>query len=127
MRRMRVVVLAVDGTQSLDVLGPVEVLHAATRIATARGLSAGYEVSVVSPGGGGVALSKGLRPAAEPLPGPRAAIDTVIAAGGEGARRVGADDPAVVWVRAAAARARRVCSVCTGSLVPAPRALRRRR
>src|SRR3954467_12099455 len=70
MRRMRVVVLAVDGTQSLDVLGPVEVLHAATRIATARGLSAGYEVSVVSPGGGDVALSNGLRLSAAPPPRP---------------------------------------------------------
>jgi putative intracellular protease/amidase len=39
----RVAVLAVDGCQSLDVTGPLEVLHAA----------GGYRIDVVTPGGAG--------------------------------------------------------------------------
>src|SRR5690349_17581393 len=108
MPSMRVVVLAVDGSQSLDILGPVEVLCAASRIAAAGGATASYEVSVVSPGGGDVALGNGLRLSAAPLPGPRTAIDTLLVAGGEGARRAGPGHPAVAWLRAAAPRARRV-------------------
>ena len=117
MRAMRVVVLAVDGSQSLDILGPVEVLAAASRIAGARGATAGYEVSVVSPGGGDVALGGGLRLSADPLPGPRSAIDTLLVAGGEGARRAGPDHEAVAWLRAAAPPARRLASVCTGAFL----------
>jgi transcriptional regulator GlxA family with amidase domain len=114
-QRRRVVVVAVQGAQSLDILGPVEVLSAASRIAQARGGGASYVVDVVSPGGGDVTLSNGLRLGTGPLPGPRAAIDTIIMAGGEGARRLPAGDPAVRWLRREAPRARRVTSVCTGA------------
>jgi transcriptional regulator GlxA family with amidase domain len=113
MKRRRVVVVAVEGAQSLDVFGPVEVLDAASRIAEAG--PAGYDVAVASPGGGEVTLSNGLRLGTGPLPEPRAAIDTIIMAGGEGARRLGADDEVVAWLRRAAPRARRVASVCTGA------------
>src|SRR4051812_25156760 len=114
---MRVVVLAVDGSQSLDILGPVEVLAAASRIAAARGAAASYEVSVVSPGGGDVALGSGLRLSADPLPAPRIAIDTLLVAGGEGARKAGVQHEAVAWLRAAGPRARRLASVCTGAFL----------
>ena len=107
---MRIAVLALDRTQSLDVLGPVEVFDAAS------GLRPGaYEVEVVTPGGGDVALSNGLRLSAGPLPSPRRALDTLIVAGGAGARHAAPDDEAVRWRRAAAPRARRVASVCTGA------------
>src|SRR6478609_7979356 len=103
---MRIVVLAADQTQSLDVLGPVEVFD---------GGAPAYELTVVTPGGGDVALSNGLRLSAAPLPGPRTTIDTILVAGGEGARRLGPDDEAIRWLRRAAPRARRVASVCTGA------------
>jgi transcriptional regulator GlxA family with amidase domain len=115
---MRVIVLAVDGTQSLDVIGPVEVFDAASRIAgtTSRpGGGATYEVSVVTPGGGDVALSNGLRLSADALPGPRVEIDTIVVAGGSGARHLDAESEAITWLRAAAPRARRIASVCTGA------------
>jgi transcriptional regulator GlxA family with amidase domain len=120
-RVMRVTVLAVDGTQSLDVTGPVEVFATASRVhagapAGRRG-ARGYTIEVVTPGGRGVALSNGLRLSADRLPGPRAALDTIVVAGGHGARHAGRDDPAVRWVRRAAPRARRVTSVCTGAFV----------
>jgi transcriptional regulator GlxA family with amidase domain len=115
MRAMRIAVLALEATQSLDVLGPVEVFDAAARIAAADSRGPAYEVSVVTPGGGDVALSNGLRLSAAPLPGPGAAVDTILVAGGEGARRLAPDDEAVRWLRRTAPRARRVASVCTGA------------
>jgi transcriptional regulator GlxA family with amidase domain len=111
MRRVRIVVLALPSSQSLDVVGPVEVFDAASRLAA----TAPYEISVVAPGGGELTTGSGLRLAVDPLPGPRASLDTILVAGGEGARRVAADDEAIAWLRRAAPRARRVGSVCTGA------------
>jgi transcriptional regulator GlxA family with amidase domain len=111
----RIVILAVDRTQSLDVLGPVEVFDAAARIAQRDGAPAPYEISVVTPGGGDVTLSNGLRLGAAALPGARAAVDTLLVAGGEGARLLAPGDEAVRWLRSTAPRARRVASVCTGA------------
>jgi transcriptional regulator GlxA family with amidase domain len=113
---MRVVVMALESTQSLDILGPVEVFQGASRIAERRGVAgASYEVEVVTPGGGGVALSNGLTLSAAELPSPRGAFHTILVAGGEGARAAAAGDPAIAWLRAAAPRAQRVTSVCTGA------------
>jgi transcriptional regulator GlxA family with amidase domain len=111
----RVIVLALDDSQSLDVLGPVEVFDAATRVVAERGGVGGYAIDVVTPGGGAVALSNGLRLSAGLLPSRGVAIDTIMVAGGSGARGVRADDDAVRWLRDAAPRARRVTSVCTGA------------
>jgi transcriptional regulator GlxA family with amidase domain len=112
---MRVIVLAVEQTQSLDVIGPVEVLDAASRIVQDSGRGAGYVVEVVTPGGGAVTLSNGLTLSAGPLPGPRARFDTIVVAGGAGVRHLTAEDESIAWLRAAAPRARRVASVCTGA------------
>lgn len=109
---MRVVVLALDGAQSLDVLGPVEVLDGASKLAGGR---KAYEISVVAPGGGALALSNGLTLSCGALPGPRVAIDTIVVAGGDGTRALTPEHPAVTWLAGAAPRARRVTSVCTGA------------
>ncbi|WP_445147690.1 GlxA family transcriptional regulator [Baekduia sp. Peel2402] len=116
---MRVVVLALPKPQSLDIVGPVEVFDAAARIVAARrggDAPLPYQVTVVAPGVGADAVvrtSSGLRLLADPLP--RGAVDTIVVAGGEGARRVADDDPAIAWLRRTAPRARRVTSVCTGA------------
>ncbi|WCB91707.1 HTH-type transcriptional regulator CdhR [Baekduia alba] len=113
---MRVVIVALDGAQSLDVLGPVEVLQGASALA---GPGGAYEVSVVAPSGGGtITLSNGLALSCGALPDPRrgAPIDTIIFAGGDGTRALSSEHPAVAWLRRAAPRARRVASVCTGAL-----------
>jgi transcriptional regulator GlxA family with amidase domain len=115
MKRMRVVVVALGSTQSLDVLGPVEVFQSASQLAATRGGAAGYDVEVVTPDGGGVALSNGLTLSAGELPSSRGKFHTILVAGGAGARRAGPDDPAIAWLRAAAPRAGRVASVCTGA------------
>ena len=107
----RVLVVAVEDGQCLDVVGPVEVLHAATALSE----SGGYEVRVVAPGGGPIAFSNGITIQAEPLPNPPPAHDTLMVAGGRGARGAVADEELTAWIAAAARRARRTTSVCTGA------------
>ena len=65
----RILVLAVDGAQSLDVLGPVEVFEYAE-----RQVPGAYRIDVVGPGADGwITMGNGLRLGVEPLPGPAAA------------------------------------------------------
>jgi transcriptional regulator GlxA family with amidase domain len=110
-RIRRIVVLATDGAQSLDVLGPVEVFAHAERL-----VPGAYEIQVVAPTDDGeITLSNGLRLGAAPLPDPIRAHDTLLVAGGEGARRATRDPTVVEWVARASARARRTASVCTGA------------
>ena len=110
----RVLILAVDGAQSLDILGPVEVFHTAAMIAP----ESGYEVTLVAPDDGRrVLLSNGLTMQADPLPEPPPRHDTLLVAGGRGTREAIHDPAIVAWVRAAAARARRTTSVCTGAFL----------
>jgi len=96
---------------SLDVFGPVEVFSFAC-----REVPGAYRVEVVgSAGGGAITMSSGLRLHVAALPEPPPRHDTLLVAGGEGAR-ASVDDAAVVdWVARAAARARRITSVCTGA------------
>ena len=100
---------AADGR--LDVLGPVEVLDSATSHAQGDG----YQVDVVAPGGGEVTFSNGVVMQAKPLPDPPPPHDTLLIAGGRGARAVINDGALVAWIVAASARARRTASICTGA------------
>jgi transcriptional regulator GlxA family with amidase domain len=112
-RTRRIIVLAVDQAQSLDVLGPIEVFHTAAIFAP----ESGYEVQLVAPGGEGVALSNRLVLGAAPLPDPPPRHDTLLVAGGVGTREAVHDPALVAWVAAAARRARRTTSVCTGAFL----------
>jgi transcriptional regulator GlxA family with amidase domain len=109
----RVVVVAVDGAQSLDVLGPVEVLQGASAVVGGIG---GYEVVVCGSDSGCIALSNGLTLSCAPLPRSLREVDTIIVSGGEGTRALGPDHPVVLWLARVAPRVRRVASVCTGAL-----------
>jgi transcriptional regulator GlxA family with amidase domain len=107
----RILVLAVDGVQSLDVLGPVEIFHHAE-----SDVPGSYRIDVVGPGTDGfVTMSNELRLGVEPLPDPPPRHDTLVVAGGEGSRRATADAEIVDWIARASRRARRTASVCTGS------------
>jgi transcriptional regulator GlxA family with amidase domain len=110
-RTRHVLVLAVEDCQSLDVLGPVEVFHHASLEAPGA-----YRVEVVGPTDGEtVGMENGLRLGVAPLPEPPPRHDTLLVAGGSGARAA-AEDPAVVdWVLRASRRAHRTVSVCTGA------------
>jgi transcriptional regulator GlxA family with amidase domain len=104
-------VLAVEGCQSLDVLGPVEVFHHANLEAADA-----YRVEVVGPtDDGAVTMENGLRLGAAPLPEPPPRHDTLVVAGGAGARAAVDDQGIVEWVERASRRARRTASVCTGA------------
>lgn len=106
----RVAIVVFDGLQVLDATGPAEVLSQASRLAPP-----GYEVTLV---GEGAATSGGmtLGPLV-PFADHRGPLDTLMVAGGLGVRQAQHDQRLVDWVRAAAARSRRVASVCTGAFV----------
>lgn len=112
--RRRVAIVAVPPVQPLDVTGPAEVLSIASWVARPR---PGYDVEVVGADGvepiptrSGYALVPAR--ALADLDGP---LDTLVVAGGHGARTASA--ATVERIAAAAGRARRVASVCTGAFV----------
>ena len=109
----RVVIVAFADLQPLDVTGPAEVFSIAAQLREDE-----YAVEVVAPNAEPLATWSGyaILPAGD-LAGCEGPIDTLIVAGGEGARRASRDDQFVTWIRAAAARSRRVCSVCTGAFL----------
>jgi transcriptional regulator GlxA family with amidase domain len=73
---------------------------------------------VVGPQPGPVTSSNGLAVVVEHgVAEVRGDIDTLIIAGGLGTRRCVQDADVIAWVRRAAARSRRVTSVCTGALL----------
>jgi transcriptional regulator GlxA family with amidase domain len=54
---------------------------------------------------------------AAPLPPARAALDTLLVAGGPGVHAAAADAVVLQWLRRRAKRARRIASVCTGAFL----------
>lgn len=120
----RVVVVTYPGIQLLDVTGPLEVLAAASEAATARGKGRGYALEILGPDRGFVRASSGLRIGVdgtyEDVP---EQLDTLIVAGGSGVADALREPRVRECVRRAAARARRVCSVCTGAFLLAAEGL----
>lgn len=114
----RIVVLAFEGVQSLDVIGPAEVFASASRLAEVAGRERPYEVEVVTAGGATVRSSGGIQIAPDRSTGGcRGAIDTLIVAGGVGAREAANDAALLRWTKRAAERSRRVSSVCVGAFI----------
>jgi transcriptional regulator GlxA family with amidase domain len=110
-------ILAYPAVQLLDVAGPLQVLATANELVAERGEAPAYAPRVVSAGAPFVTASAGLGLVAAPLPPVRTALDTLLVAGGPGVHDAAADPAVVRWVRARAARARRVGSVCTGAFL----------
>ena len=110
----RVVILAFEGVQNLDVTGPFEVFSFAGRITGDP-----YALEIVAPAAGPLRTNSGLTIVAD-----RAAtsirggdVDTLVIAGGSGVAEAAEDDKLVRWVQRTAARARRTASVCTGAFM----------
>jgi transcriptional regulator GlxA family with amidase domain len=114
----RVVILAYEDVQSLDVTGPAEVFSGASRLREAESGTQPYTVEIVTPGGGPVRASSGIQLHPDrSTAGCRGPIDTLVVAGGSGVRWA-VEDPALVrWVKSAAGRSRRVASVCSGAFL----------
>ena len=106
-----ILVLALDGCQSLDVLGPVEVFdHASIEVPGA------YQVELIAPTDNDtVTMSSGVRVGVAPLPEPPPRHDTLVIAGGAGAREGITDLALLDWITRASRRARRTVSICTGA------------
>jgi transcriptional regulator GlxA family with amidase domain len=88
----------------------VEVFHTAACLRPGA-----YAVDVVTPSGAAVRTTSGLTLGGAPLDD--RPVDTLVVAGGTGVRTVLEDASVVAWTQAAAARARRVASVCTGAFL----------
>ncbi len=118
--RMRsVLVIAFEDVQILDVAGPLEVFNIASRLLErdARGAS-GYRLELAAPQRGPVRTSNGLQLiAASTVSHISVAPDTLLVAGGPGARAAARDPHLLGCLTRLALDARRVGSVCTGALV----------
>jgi transcriptional regulator GlxA family with amidase domain len=112
----RVIVVAFEGMQTLDVMGPAEVFAAACR----RLGEPAYRVILAATGGGPRVLSSGITVHTEdlcrlrPQPG-----DVVVVAGGEaGPIRAAAADRALrSWLLRASSVVHRLTSVCSGAFL----------
>ncbi len=115
----RVIIVAMVPALELDVIGPLTVFSMANEILEARSAGSGpYATEVVSGGTSrtirgqnGIALAATHR--YDEVRGP---IDTLLVAGGSGAR--GPISPRLIdWIRRRAVKVRRLGSVCTGAFV----------
>jgi transcriptional regulator GlxA family with amidase domain len=96
-------ILASPGVQLLDATGPLQVFASANKLAGAGAEDAPYCVRLVA-AAAPVASSAGLRLFADPLPSPRAPVDTLIVAGGRGVHAAAGPARAVKKMRVEAAR-----------------------
>lgn len=115
MERTTVAILAFEGMQALDLVGPHEVFTGAN---DALGGDA-YDVRVVSERGGPIDCSSGLTIGSSPWSGLRATPHTLIVPGGPATRRLGPDSPEVRWLAAAGSDVDRLAAVCTGAFLGA--------
>jgi transcriptional regulator GlxA family with amidase domain len=111
-----VVLVAFEGVQLLDVVGPSDVLDAVARVLDDEG---GYRIVVATPDGEPVRGSAGVRIAADMSLGqvPLRGVDTLIVGGGLELDAVLTDPHLATALQRIAAGARRTCSVCTGAFL----------
>jgi transcriptional regulator GlxA family with amidase domain len=120
-----------EGMQILDAIGPLEVFAQASRLLMAKGGDGdaipAYRVVLAAQPAGPVACSLGLSVVAHCTPAALGQVDTLLVAGGTGTLP-GLSDPVLIdWLRSHAPRARRLGSVCTGTLLLARAGLLRGR
>ena len=109
----RVVIVAFDGAQSLDITGPAEAFSIATRF-----FGGDYAIELATPDGAPARCTSGLSLNADgSIDEIRGAVDTLVVAGGAAAIEVAGDERVVAWIRQTAKRSRRVASVCTGAFL----------
>jgi transcriptional regulator GlxA family with amidase domain len=108
----RVVLVAFDDFQSLDLIGPNEVFSVAARL-----VKGAYAVEIVAPARSFRSWSGVRIEAHNTIAGCRGAIDTLIVAGGDGVAAAEQDERLIAFLRRAARRSRRVASVCSGAFL----------
>ena len=113
----RIVLLAYEHMDLLDLAGPLQALATVNRRRVGEGPPP-YETIVASADGGMVATGCGLPIVTTPLADlDGVPIDTVIAAGGCKGDHYDAHPALVAWISGRASTVRRLCSVCTGAFL----------
>jgi transcriptional regulator GlxA family with amidase domain len=115
-RAHRIEVLAFQDVQVLDVAGPLQVFSSANDLVRTAGEPCAYELAVVAEQQL-VTASAGVGLAAQELSRHRMSLDTLIVAGGFGVDAACENIALIRWIRARAAAARRIASVCSGAFL----------
>ncbi|WP_328673659.1 GlxA family transcriptional regulator [Streptomyces sp. NBC_00328] len=115
MSERRVVVVVYAGAMALDITGPIEVLDIANRLLDPGAVP--YRIELVSADAPLVRTSSGVSVGAQPLEAGQGSVDTLLVPGGWSVGEALRDQALVSWIGAAAARSRRVASVCGGSFL----------
>ena len=131
MDRLTVGILIFDGVEVLDFAGPFEVFSRTRLVPGAEARrsddSAPFHVVTVAKSRAPISTTGGLQVIPHHAFDDAPAIDLLVIPGGFGSRALLHDTETLDWVRRTAALARRVTSVCTGSLVLAKAGLLRGR
>ncbi len=114
--KRRVVLVAFDGMQLLDIVGPAEMFDAATQV---LGGQQGYELVIATPDGSPVRGSGAMKLLADTaLDNVQAGrVDTMIVGGGMRFDDAVGDPRLADGLQRVSAGARRTCSVCTGAFL----------
>ena len=118
----RVVIVAFEGVQPLDVTGPASVFAGANALLhhTAPPESGdGYDVTIVSPDGGVVSTESAVRLDTASFESVTGRIDTLVVAGGLAVQRHRDDQRFVSALCALIERTERLVTVCSGALLAA--------
>lgn len=111
----RVVIVAFEGAQILDVTGPAEVFAVANRFLDAA--QRPYDIEIAATTAGPVRCSGGVGLVAARRLGDVRDVDTLLVSGGFGVEHALADDELLDALRRLTPRARRFGSVCTGAFL----------
>lgn len=112
-KRQRIGYLVFDGVQALDLFGPLDAFAEANDQID----GANYENVVISETGGPVTTSSGVVLNAHASIRDCAPIDTLIIAGGSGARAIDFSNDVIDWVSDIAPGLQRLGSICTGLFI----------
>jgi transcriptional regulator GlxA family with amidase domain len=118
--RRHIVVVAFPDVQVLDVTGPLEVFGRTARWLVEAGCRTdlAYSVEIVAAAAGPIPTSSGLKLVAERrFRDLRDGVDTLLVAGGRGARTAAQDAALRAWLTRMTPRVRRLASVCTGTFI----------
>jgi transcriptional regulator GlxA family with amidase domain len=114
----RVVIVAFEGVQNLDLVGPLEVFAGANVLLANEQRPPAYELRVLARSAQPLSSSSGLTLVPHGALGrAHGAVDTLIVPGGFGSRAAVRDRALLRGIARLAARARRVVSVCTGAFI----------
>jgi transcriptional regulator GlxA family with amidase domain len=115
----RVVMVGFDDAQILDITGPLEVFSRAARWLRDTAVTADlpYAVELVGKQAGPLRCSSGIELLAQRGYADVDDADTVLVAGGIGYVKAMQDAALIEWLRAQAARKKRIASVCTGAFL----------